>query len=396
MLKFDIPKLEKTLINRIDKDIAEGTVIGASCAVMQGDERICTIIRGVSDPQTMSPLHNDNIFRLASMTKLLTIAGLLLQIEQGKISYDTPVSNFLPGFKEKWIAKAEGFTFDEKTHMPNFENASYTIDRKAEVPITLNHLVTHTSGLGSGIAGMLQAQEMTDAQKATVTTVADFYANEAVLDFEPGAHWAYSGLAAFDIMARIIEMLTDMEFADYLKKYIFSPLELKDMTFVPSDEQWGRMVALHDREDGKAVARGGRTVLGNYPLTYSCGGGGLVSTLDDYCKFVKMLMDGGVYNGRRILKEESVKAMGTQRLPDEITNKPGQTTWGVGCMIYKNFPPMPAGCYGWSGAFGTHMWVDPVNKVGAVYMRNSAFAAGAEADTARNFETDVYSASIIG
>jgi len=151
------------------------------------------------------------------------------------------------------------------------------------------------------------------------------------------------------------------------------------------------MVAMHDRAGGKAVAADwGRAVFPGNPKTNMCGGGGLVSTLEDYCRFVRMLMAGGVYRGNRVLAEESVKAMGTQRIADQYTG--GGTTWGAGCMVYKNFPPVPAGCFGWSGAWGTHMWVDPANRIGAVYLRNSVFAGGAGAVTARNFEKDVYSA----
>ena len=378
MLLLNAQKLERILTDRIEKDISEGTLIGASCAVMQGDDYVCKVIKGAANPKTMEPLCEGSIFRLASMTKLLTVAGLLLFIEQGKISYDTQISDFFPGFKEKWIAH-----IDENRHLVR--------DKKASVPISALHLFTHTSGLGSGMAGDLQRERLSEEQKATVASIVDFYQNEAVLDFEPGSECAYSALAAFDVMARIIELLSGMGFDEYLKKYIFDPLEMKDTTFVPSDEQWRRMVAMHDIADGKAVAaEWGRAIFPGIPKTNMCGGGGLVSTMGDYCNFAKMLMEGGTYKKRRILAEESVRAMGTQKIPDRFGEA---TTWGIGCMVYKNFPPMPKGCFGWSGAWGTHMWVDPANNIGAVYMRNSAFAGGAGAETARNFEKDVYSAA---
>lgn len=374
-------KLERILEDRIDKDISEKTLIGASCAVLSKKGRICTVTKGVSDPNTMAPLGESHIFRLASMTKLLTVAGLLLQIESGKISFDTEISKFFPGFGEKWIARAD-------------KDSGLVFDKKSSVPITIRHLVTHTSGLGSGPAGDYQRGQLTGEQKATVASIVEFYENEAVLDFEPGRAWGYSALAAFDVMARIIELCSDMGFDRYMKKYIFDPLEADDMTFLPSEEQWGRIVAMHDKTpEGKAIAADwGKTVLPGLPATNFCGGGGLVSTLEDYCRFVLMLMSGGVYKGCRILSEQSVESMGSQMLPEPYPGLSSGISWGAGCMIYKNFPPLPAGCFGWSGAWGTHMWIDPVNNIGAVYMRNSAFAEGAGAATARNFEKDVYAA----
>ena len=380
MAYLNAEKLEQILSRRIDTDITEKTLIGASCSVMCGEDRICTVIKGVAHPETLAPLREDHIFRLASMTKLLTVAGLLLLTEKIKLTFDTKISKFFPGFKQKWVAHAD-------------ENNRIVFDKKSSVPITVHHLVTHTSGLGSGAAGDLQRERLSERQKATVGSIVDFYENEAVLDFEPGRAWGYSALAAFDVMARIIELCSDMGFDEYLKKHIFEPIEASDMTFAPSDEQWSRMVAMHDCMDGKAVAANwGKKVLPNLPETYFCGGGGLVSSLGDYCNFVKMLMSGGIYKSRRVLSEQSVFAMGTARLADKYPGLSSGISWGAGCMIYKNFPPLPAGCFGWSGAWGTHMWVDPANNLGAVYMRNSAFSGGAGAATARNFEKDVYSA----
>ena len=380
MRSLDAEKLGQILSRRIEGDISEGTLIGASCAVMQAGARVCEVTKGVAHPETMAPLRADHIFRLASMTKLLTVAGLLLQIENGNIDFDTEISRFFPGFKDKWIARAD-------------ESNQLVFEKKSETPMTVRHLVTHTSGLGSGAAGNLQRERITEKQKSTVASIVDFYENEAVLDFEPGCGWGYSGAAAFDVMARIIELCSGMGFDRYLKKYIFDPIEAGDMTFVPSDEQRGRMVAMHDRIGGRAVAADwGTAIFPGIPETNFCGGAGLVSTLGDYCNFVAMLMSKGAYKGRRVLSEASVGAMGAQMLPDAYPGLSSGISWGAGCMIYKNFPPMPAGCFGWSGAWGTHMWVDPANGIGAVYMRNSAFAEGAGAATARNFEKDVYSA----
>jgi CubicO group peptidase (beta-lactamase class C family) len=392
MLKLNAEKLEKVLIERISNDINENTLIGASCAVIQGDERVCTVIKGVSNPETNEPLQVNNIFRIASMTKLITIAGLLKLIERGNVTYDTRVSDFFPGFKKSKLAHID-VDYTKLKSLDEIKGKQIIIDGNVKTPMTIHHLVTHTNGLGSGLAGMIQAESLMMENKTSLKSIVDFYQNEGIMDFEPGSVWAYSGLAAFDVIGRIIEILSDMEFSDYINKHILTPLEMTDTAFQLTDEQWTRVVAIHDNKDGKAVSLDwGKSTINNYPATNPVPGGGLFSTLNDFCNFVKMLLDRGIYGGQRILNEESVAAMGTQRISDTLPGvKPG-TSWGVGCLIYKNFSPMPVGSFGWSGALGTHMWVDPANKIGAVYMRNSIFAGGAEAITARNFESDVYSA----
>jgi CubicO group peptidase (beta-lactamase class C family) len=393
MLTLKKERLVENLTNRIDKDISEGTLIGASCAVIQDGQRVAAVIKGVSDPVTNEPLREDSIFRIASMTKLITIAGLLRLIEQGKLSYNTPVSDFFPGFKSKRLAHID-VDYTQLKSLDDIKGKPIIIDGESKAPMTIHHLVTHTNGLGSGLAGMAQISAMPHEMKGTLKSIVDFYEREAVLDFEPGSYWAYSGLAAFDVIGRIIEILSGLSYEEYIKLHILDPLGMVDTAFNPTVGQRSRMVSLHNVEDGKVTTMDfGDNIIGDLPPTNPVPGGGLVSTIGDFCNFITMLLGKGQFNGKQVLSAESVQAMGTQRIPDDLLGvKPGMT-WGVGCTIYKDFPPMPPGCFGWSGAWGTHMWVDPTHRIGAIYMRNSYFAGGAEAVTARTFEKDVYAAA---
>ena len=165
---------------------------------------------------------------------------------------------------------------------------------------------------------------------------------------------------------------------------------MKDTTFVPSEEQWARMIKMHDLVDGKAVEgfipKG--YVSRDIPCTNYLGGGGLVSTLGDYWNFAEMLLGGGVFKGRRVISEESVRALSSPQIPEEL--QPGVARWGLAMRVVVGEHRRPVGSYGWSGAYGTHFWVDPENKITAVYMKNSFYDGGSGAKTSAEFEKDVY------
>ena len=141
----------------------------------------------------------------------------------------------------------------------------------------------------------------------------------------------------------------------------------------------------------------GRRNFDAFPASYPSGSAGLMGTLSDYSRFAQMLLGEGELDGARILEAESVRAMRTPQLRAEKTEGVGETeTWGLGMRVITAEPgenqPMTKGCFGWSGAYGTHFWVDPGKKLTAVYMRNMTTAGGSGAGTAREFEQDVYAA----
>lgn len=182
-----------------------------------------------------------------------------------------------------------------------------------------------------------------------------------------------------------------MSFSEFLKKEIFIPLRMCDTTFDPTEEQWSRTVCMHTYNDGIVAFKPQNTssIFGGYPLTYTCGGAGLVSTLADYEKFTDMLLSRGIArDGTRILSEDSVKLMATPAEPYGIS--PSQRRGLSVRVIINDSNRLPKGSFGWSGAYGCHFWVDPENKITAIYMKNSTFDGGSGAQTAANFEKDVY------
>ena len=222
----------------------------------------------------------------------------------------------------------------------------------------------------------------------SISTVVDYFADAAIA-FEPYLFQAYSPVVGFDILARIIEITSGLSYSEFVKKEIFEPLGMADTTCVPTDEQWSRMISMHNFVDGKGVTadKDIRYVFGGFPTTYNCGGAGIASTVDDYSKFANMLLLGGEYNGVRILPESLARSIGIPHLPETVM--PCHEIWGLSVRVIVGEYTLPVGSYGWSGAYGTHFWIDPENKIVAIYMKNSHYDGGAGASTACAFELDV-------
>ena len=319
------------------------------------------------------------IYRLASMTKPITSVAALQQIEAGKLALTDTVDKFYPEFRN--------------TPMVGAVNGQLVEIGKPERMPTVMHLLTHSSGIGGGEVESLQHRAKTTEDNATLQNAVGYFALSG-MNYEPFTNVAYSGTAAFDVLAGILEKITDMPYDEYLKIAIFEPCGMADTTFAPTDAQWQRMIPMHDRVDGKSTI--GHTwegcVFENVPVTHFAGGAGLASTLEDYTHFARMLLQKGEFGGNRVLKPESVRLMGTPHLPHWLMPRPKR--WGLAVKVVTSpeYGRLPLGCFGWSGAYGTHFWVDPENKIAAIYMKNSRHDGGGDAVTSAEFEEDVTNA----
>lgn len=314
---------------------------------------------------------NTTIFRLASMTKPITAVATLMLVERGVLSLDDSIDRFLPEFKHIKIRDCYGNSFYPE-----------------KLP-TVRNILTHTSGIGS-IKEKLAYR--TESDKQTLDSAVSFFLNNG-LDFEPESMQMYSGSAAFDVLTKIIETVTETDYLSFLKREIFDPCEMLDTTFVPTTEQQLRMAAMHQKVDGKSdvyeMPHG--CIFEDFPCTHYLGGAGLVSTLRDYGNFAKMLLYKGKTEAGQILREETFDLLCTPQVSSDIM--PGKERWGLGVRVITedSYPYLPKGSFGWSGAYGSHFWIDPVNRVAAVFMKNSKFDGGAANESARNFEKAVYS-----
>lgn len=378
-------KLNKTLLAenieaRLHDDLSACRVSGVALRVCQEGETVYENTFGTVSPDRHEPMRYDTLFRLASMTKPITGVAAMLLCERGLLALDAPITEYLPELADRKLVRLHP------------ETKELEILGNVKEPMRLRHLLSHSSGFGCG-ACLTHYQQSFDYDKNdTLEKILPIYATMGV-SFEPGTAQEYSGTVAFDLIATAIQRVTGKDYNDFLTEEIFVPLGMKDTTFLPSEEQKKRLTVMHNLSEGNSVPcyfKEG-TIFGNIPVTHYLGGAGLVSTLNDYTRFAEMLLHGGALGNTRILKEESIAAMRTPQLSREIM--PWNWNWGLSMrVIVGGHPVLPQGTFGWSGAYGTHFIVDPVNHITAVYLKNSAYDGGAGATTANHFEEDIYQA----
>ena len=379
MKKLNQEKLHALIDARVQADIDSGKVGGAALCVLQDGKVLLNKTYGYQNATTKEPLRKDAMYRLASMTKPITAVAALIAQDMGLLSIDDPLCKYIPAYEHMQIG--------------HLENGQPVYDKDAQTAITLKHLLSHTSGLGTLEIGDYDWARMPAELAKTPAGVMEWLSDK-MLAFEPYTAQWYSPVAAFVAVARVIEIVSGMPYNAFLNQYLFEPLGMYDTTFALNEDQKARMIAMHNytEEQGSfAVPKSTDTVFENIPVTQYCGGAGLAATLDDYVKFAEMLTHGGEGNGVRILSEQAVAQMATVQVTDQIMPPPVQ--WGLGVrVISADGYQMPKGCFGWSGAYGTHYWSDPENKISAIYMKNSGYDGGAGALTAFLFEQDVYAA----
>ena len=373
-------KLNKELLRaNIEKaaqyDFDNQKVFGSAYLVLQEDEVVLQKCFGTTGPDKAEPVTDRTIFRLASMTKPFTAMAALILMDRGQLSLSDQVADYLPEFKDLRITKFA-------------ENGELVELGKAQTPITVRHLLTHSSGFGS-LAGTGKAAKMTDRDRATIDDTIRFYVNIG-LDYEPGTQQYYSGIAAFDALVKIMEGITGTDYQTFLQREIFEPCGMVDTVFTPNEDQWSRLITMHNRVDGKSVVGTMKEncIHREFPCTHFLGGGGLVSTLSDYGKFAQMLLHRGKTPTKRLVREETFRLINACYAP--LRTDPNQH-WGLAMRVVtgEGYGRLPVGAYGWSGAYGSHFWVDPANQVVAIFLKNSQIDGGSRNESGRNFEAAV-------
>jgi CubicO group peptidase (beta-lactamase class C family) len=346
----------------LDGRIAAGDVPGTVTLVALDGRIVHLEARGMLDIDSKRPMTKDAIFSLASLTKPVTAVAILTLVEEGRVRLADPVSRFLPGFKDLKVATSPSRTV------------------AADRPITIRDLLTHTSGL------MGPAQIPTDPA-ATLAAFIPRFASEP-LEFQPGTQWMYSNTVAFDTAARIVEVVSGTTYDRFLRERIFDPLGMKDTAHVLDAARQRRFAARYD-----IIPGGLRRFERKDPVGYFGGGWGLYSTAEDYFRFAQMLSNKGELEGRRVLSPRAVEMMSAVHIPDSLPGRPPGEGWGLGVRVISNNALrntfLSNGSFGWSGASGTHFWVDPEKRLVAVFM------AGAPAASLRqDFETLVMQAVV--
>ena len=372
MKQLDFNVLAENIDKIAEYDFSNNKVFGSAYYVYQDGVEFEKCYGTVS-LNSDNPITNTSIFRLASMSKPITSVATLILAEKGLLSLDDTIDKYLPQFKNVDII-----------------DSSYHRTSPLHLP-TIRNLLTHTSGIGCNTDKL---SKMASFDKATLDSSIAFFVNNG-LDFEPGSMQQYSATGAFDVLTKIIEIVSGQDYLSFLKTELFEPCGMSDTTFTPTADQESRMVNMHTQsKDGKnAVAQmPAGCIFEDYPSTHYLGGAGLVSTLSDYAKFAQMLLNNGKTENGTLLKESTIKQFSSPQVSKDIM--PGDTRWGLGVRVIAEDtnPTLPKGVYGWSGAYGSHFWIDPANKIFAVYMKNSKIDGGAGNESAVKFEKAVYSA----
>ena len=379
-VKLDIEKIKTVTDEKNNKRISSQYMMGCVYGIYDKDGELLSSALGYSDLAGTKEMKTDAIFRMASMTKPITGVAVMQLYEKGLIDLDAPISKWFPAFETMLIAE-------------KIENKQVVKVRKATVQLTPRMLLSHCNGLGVGDVANLH-----NLRAKTLAESVNNYSTD-VLAFEPTTTTGYSATYAFDVLARIVEIESGMPYEMYVQRYIFDPLGMVDTTYLPSDEQLPRIVDFIATKNstlsmGSISAKSG---FAGYDDGTVGGGWGLFSTLDDYSRFARMLLRGGELDGVRILKEETVELMATVNQLSVAANMSSTQNWGLSVRVREkttSSQPLSAGSYGWSGAYGTHFWVDPELGYVAIYMLNLSGAGGSGAPTVSEFESCVASGVI--
>jgi CubicO group peptidase (beta-lactamase class C family) len=356
----------KRIGEAVQRHIDAGNVSGAVTLVARKARMAHFEARGMMDLESKKPMPKDGLFRLASMSKPITGVAIMMLVEEGKVRLNDPVSRFIPEFKgldKVAIAKAGA--------PPRAEGAEAAYDlAPATRPITIADLLKHGSGLVSGGPGAAVAARI--APRTPTDTLATYIPKLAAvpLDFQPGTLWRYSGLAGFDVLSRVVEIVSGQTFDAFLKQRLFDPLGMKDTAFFPGPGKEPRLVTIYQLTP-QGLRPGNQTVSN----VYFSGAGGLMSTAEDYLQFAQMMLNEGQLNGRRFLGPRTMQLMVSNHTGDMVNGQFGRPAQGMGFGLSMQVVQDPVaanlrvskGAYGWAGGTGVSFWVEPAEQIVSIY-----------------------------
>ena len=349
----------------MQKAVNEGNCAGILTMVARRGQIAHLDCVGMMDVEAGKPMQPDTIFRIYSMSKPVTSVAAMMLYEEGHFQLKTPVSEFIPGFKDAKVFVRETKAGLELADM--------------EQEITIHHLLTHTSGLSYGSdesspVDALYRQAFPRSEEGALEKMVEVLPT-LPLWFQPGRGWRYS--FSTDVLGYVVQVISGQPFDAFLQQRIFEPLGMVDTGFYVPVEKLDRFAALYGRSEEGELGLVDAPATGRYakPPAFLSGGGGLVSTVRDYVRFAQMLLNGGHLDGVRLLGRKTVELMMMNHLPEALlpfTVNPGEPpAWGYGFGLGGKVMMDPAragilgsrGEYSWSGAASTGFWVDPQEEV---------------------------------
>jgi CubicO group peptidase (beta-lactamase class C family) len=372
----DASGMSATRLGRIDamlqQSVAAGDIPGVVALIARHGKIVYNKAYGHADTQEGKALQTDAIFRIASQSKAITSTAVMMLWEEGKFRLDDPISKYIPEFSEARVLE----TFNEA-------DSSYTT-RPADKPISIRHLLTHTSGLGYGV---IDGDERFKKiyHKAGITdlfTTEDIPIAESVkklaklpLHHDPGAKFTYS--EGLDVLGYFVEIISGMPFDRFLRTRIFDPLGMNDTWFYLPENKHSRLVKVQRREEGAWKPYPVTFYDPDYPIkgakTFFSGGAGLSSTASDYAKFLQMYLNGGNFNGQRLLSITTVNSIMGNQIGDlwngdkhyglafGVVTEEGEDQGGQGSE----------GTFDWGGYFNTQYFADPETGIIGILMKQT-------------------------
>jgi CubicO group peptidase (beta-lactamase class C family) len=342
--------------------VEQGTVPGVVAIVASKNQILYFNSFGQRDVAQKKPMERDSIFRIASMTKPVTSAAVMMLQERGKVRLDDPVSKFLPEFRDREVL----------TNLSTADKSFST--RKSAGEVLIRHLLSNTSGLAYGFSNTTVGplQQMTGKQ-----------AEELPLLYDPGTQWTYSG--STKVLGRVVERVSGISLDRFIDDKLVKPLGMTDTFYaVPADKR-DRVVTTHSRASGKLAETPNPATISS-PVA---GDGGLSSTAADYIRFLQMFLNEGKAHGKTILSKASIQAMTRNQIGNVVVNtqpaalanltrpfpvgpSAGRDKFGFGFQIttsnIENTNLRSPGSYTWAGIYNTHFWIDPKREIAAVMM----------------------------
>jgi CubicO group peptidase (beta-lactamase class C family) len=341
------------LSERIEHYIGSEQIAGAVTLVAREGKVVHLQSHGYRDREAGIPMEEDDIFVIMSMTKPIVSTALMMLHEQGEFLLTDPISRWLPEFAEMQVR--ESGSQEEGGLVP-------------ARPITVRHILTHTAGLATSGTQAAEVEEVaTDSPlRARVRRLA-----ASPLNFQPGDRWQYG--SATDVVAALAEAISGQSMDDFLRERIFQPLGMNDTHYNVPQEKWNRRARVYnpDREnDGRIQPR---PVTEPNPTRVFGGVAGLSSTVPDYFKFAQMVLNGGEYNGVRLLSPKTINLMISNHIGElPVSLKGSGYGFGLGYSVLRDpgaaNEPLTPGSYGWGGAWGTYYVNDPTEELLAILM----------------------------
>lgn len=331
----------KTIAAALQPFVDGHSLAGAVTLVASKDKVLDVSAVGYADIAAKKPMQPDSMFWIASMSKAMTAAGLMILVDEGKVTVDDPVEKYLPEFRGQMVVAEQ--TNDQ------------VVLKKPAHPITVKNVLTHTSGLPF----MSRAEHKIDQYPLAVAVLTDAM---TPLNFQPDTKYQYSN-AGINTAGRIIEVVSGMPYEKFMDERLLKPLGMNDTTFWPNEEQLKRLAKAYKPNATKTDLDETDISQCTYPLTNRTRGpspaGGYFATAADVSRFCRMLLNGGELDGKRILSEAAVKQMTTKQTSDQVQN-----AYGFGLNGAKN----PGDAFGHGGAFSTDMNIDPRRGLVTIFM----------------------------